>query len=90
MFRIARPRIHDLRHTAVAFAIAVGARPKEIQARAGHSSIVVTMDKYGHLLPGQDEALAERLGDLRESTAHLVQTRYDRASDVVAIHAAGV
>ncbi len=57
-------RVHDLRHTAVSLAIMVGAHPKEIQARAGHSSITVTMDRYGHLFPGQDEALAARLDAL--------------------------
>jgi integrase len=56
-----RPRVHDLRHTSVALAIAAGAHPKAIQARAGHSSIIVTMNTFGHLFPGQDEALAERV-----------------------------
>jgi hypothetical protein len=28
---------------------------------AGHSSITVTLGRYGHLLPGQDEAIADRL-----------------------------
>jgi integrase len=61
------PRVHDLRHTAVSFAIQVGAHPKEIQARAGHSSITTTMDRYGHLFPGQDEAPAKRLDELAHS-----------------------
>lgn len=61
---IGHRRIHDLRHTAVSLAIQVGAHPKEIQARAGHSSINVTMDTYGHLFPGQDENLAARLDQL--------------------------
>lgn len=53
----------------------MGAHPKEIQARAGHSSITVTMDPYGHLFPGQDEALADRLDILRTSgESHLGQT----------------
>ena len=55
------PRVHDLRHTSVSLAIAAGAHPKEIQARAGHSSITVTLDRYGHLFPGMDEALADKL-----------------------------
>ncbi len=67
------PRVHDLRHTAVALAIATGAHVKEVQARAGHSSITVTLDRYGHLFPGQDEALAQRLDDLH-SGAVLVQS----------------
>ena len=51
-------RFHDLRHTSVALAIAAGAHPKAIQARMGHSSINVTLDRYGHLFPELDEAIA--------------------------------
>ena len=51
-------RFHDLRHTAVALAIAQGAHPKAIQARMGHSSIQVTLDRYGHLFPELDEQIA--------------------------------
>jgi integrase len=47
-----------LRHTSVALAIAAGAHPKAIQTRMGHSSINVTLDRYGHLLPELDEAIA--------------------------------
>ncbi len=54
-------RIHDLRHTAVALWIAAGASPKEIAARAGHSSVVTVLDRYGHLLPGQEEAVDDAL-----------------------------
>ena len=38
-------RFHDLRHSSVALAIAAGAHPKAIQARMGHSSINVTLDR---------------------------------------------
>jgi integrase len=51
-------RFHDLRHTSVALAIAEGAHSKTIQARMGHSSITVTLDRYGHLFPELDESLA--------------------------------
>ncbi|HYH48208.1 MAG TPA: tyrosine-type recombinase/integrase [Acidimicrobiia bacterium] len=54
-------RWHDLRHTAVALAIAQGAHPKAIQARLGHSSVQVTLDRYGHLFPGLDAAIADGL-----------------------------
>jgi integrase len=55
-----RCRFHDLRHTSVALAIAEGAHPKAIQTRMGHSSINVTLDRYGHLFPELDEAFGER------------------------------
>ena len=58
-----RCRFHDLRHTSVALAIAEGAHPKAIQARMGHSSINVTLDRYGHLFPELDESIAVAFGD---------------------------
>ena len=54
-------RIHDLRHTAVALWIAAGANPKEVAARAGHTSVSFTLDRYGHLYPESDLALRDRL-----------------------------
>jgi integrase len=58
-----RCRFHDLRYTSVALAIAEGAHPKAIQTRTGHSSINVTLDRYGHLFPELDEALACSFGE---------------------------
>lgn len=54
-------RFHDLRHTHVALLIAQGEHPKTIQARLGHASIATTLDTYGHLFEGLDEAAADRL-----------------------------
>lgn len=58
-------RIHDLRHTAAALAILAGGHPKAIQARLGHASITMTLDRYGHLFPEMDEDLADRLDEIR-------------------------
>lgn len=60
------PKIHDLRHTAVALAIAAGAHPKQIQARLGHSTITTTLNTYGHLFATLDDDLTNRLDALRE------------------------
>jgi integrase len=54
-------RFHDLRHTCAALSIAAGAHPKLISARLGHASITITLDRYGHLFPSVEEALAEKL-----------------------------
>jgi len=56
-------RVHDLRHTAVAILISQGVHPEAIKRFLGHSSIMVTMDIYGHLFPSEQEALAEALDD---------------------------
>jgi integrase len=71
----AQVRFHDLRHTCAALLIAQGAHPKAIQAHLGHSSIQVTMDRYGHLFLDALEHLADRL-DVAHTQArtHLERT----------------
>jgi Phage integrase family len=78
--KIGRPdlRWHDLRHTAVALAIANGAHPKAIQEPMGHSSITVTQDRYGHLF----STLGAKLADGLEPTFRAAQVA---ASNVRAI-----
>ncbi len=55
---------HDLRHTHAALLIALGEHPKVIQERLGHASIKTTLDTYGHLFDGLDEAAADRLDEV--------------------------
>jgi integrase len=62
-------RIHDLRHTAVALWIAAGASPKEIAARAGHTSVATVLDRYGHLYAGHETAVVDAL-DAMARRAH--------------------
>lgn len=50
-------RIHDLRHTHAAWLISAGKPLTAIQRRLGHSSIAITSDLYGHLLPSVDEGI---------------------------------
>ncbi len=57
-------RPHDLRHTAVSLWIAAGASPKQIATWAGHTSVSVVLDRYGHLFPGHEEAVLARLENL--------------------------
>ncbi len=54
-------RFHDLRHTYAAFCIASTADPYAVMKRMGHSSITVTLDRYGHLMPGNEEEAAGML-----------------------------
>jgi hypothetical protein len=37
---------------------------KVLQRMLGHSSAALTLDRYGHLMPGQAEAVAARLDQL--------------------------
>jgi integrase len=54
-------RFHDLRHSCAAILIAAGEHPKVIQAQLGHQSITMTLDRYGHLLPGLHDRAADAL-----------------------------
>jgi integrase len=62
-------KVHELRHTAVALWIAAGASPKEVAARAGHTSVSFTLDRYGGLFEGHDRELRDRL-DAMFTDAH--------------------
>jgi integrase len=43
---------HEARHTYASIAIAAGLNAKTLSTYMGHASISITLDRYGHLLPG--------------------------------------
>jgi integrase len=49
-----RLRLHQARHTYASFMIAAGVNAKALSQFMGHSSIKVTFDLYGHLMPGSE------------------------------------
>ncbi len=49
---------HALRHFAISTWIEGGFTPKTVQTFAGHSSLQITMDRYGHLFPSDDHKRA--------------------------------
>ena len=53
--------MHEARHTYASLMIAAGVAPKELQEYMGHSSITVTLDRYGHLFAGTHEQAALKL-----------------------------
>lgn len=50
---------HQLRHAHASLLIKAGVPVKVISERLGHSSVAITMDIYGHLLPGMQREAAE-------------------------------
>ncbi|HEY5013463.1 MAG TPA: site-specific integrase [Acidimicrobiia bacterium] len=52
---------HGLRHTSVGLMIEAGAHIEAMKQRLGHSSIRVTSDVYGSLLPAVDESVTAAL-----------------------------
>jgi len=53
-------RLYDLRHTTATLLLQAGINPKVVSERLGHSTIVLTLDVYSHVLPNmQKEATAQ-------------------------------
>lgn len=56
-------RVHDLRHSHVAYLIHLGVEPLLIKERLGHKDIKITLNTYGHLYPNQQRKIADLLDD---------------------------
>jgi integrase len=53
--------LHECRHTFASLMIAAGVNAKALSTYLGHSSITITLDRYGHLFPGNEDEAAELL-----------------------------
>jgi integrase len=52
---------HECRHTFASLMIAAGVNAKALSTYLGHSSIQLTFDLYGHLMPGNEAQAASML-----------------------------
>ena len=75
-------RIHDLRHTAVSLWIEAGAHPYDVAARAGHQSVSVVLDRYGHLMPGAAERVNDALDVIAKSAAAGAKPKRPRSQTI--------
>ncbi len=50
--------LHEARHTYASLMIAAGVNGKALSTYMGHSNIGITFDRYGHLMPGNEEEAA--------------------------------
>lgn len=66
---IRRLDLHAARHTFASRLIANGENLKYIAEQLGHSSIKVTADTYGHLIPGGNRQAVDRLDTLPATVA---------------------
>ena len=58
-----RIRIHDLRHTFASLLIENNESLAYVRDQLGHHSIQITVDTYGHLVPGANRQAVDRLDD---------------------------
>jgi integrase len=66
-------RLHDLRHTFGSLLIQNGASIVYVKEQLGHSSIQVTVDIYGHLIPGANVSFVDSLDRIPEESAKTTQ-----------------
>lgn len=59
-------RVHDFRHSHVAYLINQGVQPLIIKERLGHTDIKTTLNTYGHLYPNQQKQVADMLDAQRK------------------------
>jgi len=71
---VRRVRFHDLRHTYASLLLQQGESPQYVQSQLGHSSIQVTVDIYGHLIPGANRQAVNRLDDPPHTNPHPIRT----------------
>jgi integrase len=81
-----RFRFHDLRHTFGSLLIQDGASLAYVKEQMGHSTIQVTVDTYGHLIPGADIAWVDGLDSKTapRQNATLAQQEQDETQDAAA------
>ncbi len=53
--------LHQARHTFASLMIAAGVNAKALATYMGHASVTITLDRYGHLMPGNEDESAALL-----------------------------
>jgi integrase len=66
--------LHECRHTFASLMIAAGVNAKALSAYMGHSSVTITYDRYGHLMPGSESEAAELLDEYLSRAAAKAST----------------
>jgi integrase len=62
--KLPRIRLYDLRHTCATLLLIAEENPKVVSERLGHSTIVLTLDTYSHVLPTMQQGATARLEKL--------------------------
>ena len=56
--KLDRITLHECRHTCASLMIAAGVNAKALSEYLGHASVTITFDRYGHLMPGNEDEAA--------------------------------
>ena len=76
---IPRIRFHALRHNFASLLLTENVHPKVVQEMLGHSTIMLTLETYSHLVPTMRSDAAEMMNSLLQNTAHLLRIEKNTA-----------
>jgi integrase len=65
--------LHEARHTCASIMIASAVNVKALSTYLGHSSIQITLDRYGHLMPGNEDEAVDLIDNYLERQAREVR-----------------
>ena len=80
---LARITPHECRHSFAAMMIAAGVNAKALQSFMGHASITVTLDTYGHLMPGSEAEAAGLVESYLDAQRERAEDAARAAGDVL-------
>ena len=63
-----RIRLYDLRHSCATLLLVAEKKPKVVSESLGHSTEVLTLDTYSHVLPAMQQGATARLERLLENS----------------------
>ena len=79
--------LHECRHSYASLMIAAGVNAKALSVYMGHSSITVTLDRYGHLMPGHEGEAAAMLSGYLEG--HMATGAFESSAEALGSGAGG-
>ena len=63
--------LHEARHCYASYMIAAGVNAKALSTYMGHGNIAITLDTYGHMLPGNEDQAADLLDAFHARDWHI-------------------
>jgi integrase len=80
-----RIRFHDLRHSFASLLISQGESLAYVRDQLGHSSIQITVDTYGHLVPGSNRQAVDKLDDMQPAATQAQPDGFKAEKKVLSI-----
>jgi integrase len=75
-------RFHDIRHTFATLLLSQGESPVYVKEQLGHHSIQMTVDVYGHLIPGANRGAVNKLDERTPNRTLYAPTENTKAATI--------